>query len=181
MVRKLLFIVISSLVLTSCLTVERKEYVFEIREDMSGTLTVRYINIMSVMDGNTDISEDDYKDLIRKFIEGQYLENEYKGAVVSGKRLFEENGVLCGEVKIEFVDLASVGLFRLSENCSFMMCIEPCLDKETYASSNGIHGGSVMPAVFWDPDYRILTLSTTVTTPDKTTKSLLPVHLAKQH
>ena len=47
------------------------------------------------------------------------------------------------------------------------------IDSEYYNESNGEYGGDIMPVVFWDPDLKLLQLTTDVTTPDETTLSLL--------
>ena len=63
-----LLIIILGLVMSSCLTTEKKEYVFKFTGTNSGTLTIRYINLMSSSDDSTDISKDDFQDLLNKKI-----------------------------------------------------------------------------------------------------------------
>ncbi len=48
------------LLITSCLTVEKKEYTFRMKDEKSGTLTIKFINLMSMKDDTADISESDY-------------------------------------------------------------------------------------------------------------------------
>ena len=52
-----------ALLISGCLTVEKKEYTFEFTGKNSGTLTIKYINIMSSMDDEEDVSEDDFDEL----------------------------------------------------------------------------------------------------------------------
>lgn len=159
--------------LFSCLTVEKKEYTFEFNADKSGKLTIKFTNIMSVKDGEKDVSPDDYNELMNGYINGDKIEKEYKGAKVVKKQVFEKDGKFCGEVVLEFSNPAEVGLYRYSDEGPYMLCIEPCLDNETYMSSNGTYGGDKMPVVFWDQDFTVFSLTTAITTPDETTVSLL--------
>lgn len=167
------FFIIIVFTLTSCLTVEKKEYKIELEGDHSGILTIKYINIMSVMEDGRDVSDKDYEELTVEYLSGSRPEDKYSPAKVLDKRLFEENGMLCGEVVIEFDDLKQIGIYRHSDGCPYMMCVNPCLENETYASSNGTWGGPDLPVVFWESGFDILTLSTRITVPDETTKSLL--------
>ena len=111
--------------------------------------------------------------MIGSYIEGNEIELEYENAQVRGKRLFEENGQLCGEVIIDFNDLSSVGLFQYDNKSPYMFNVGSFLDSETYLSSNGDFGGDVMPVVFWPRSTEVLSLTTYVTDPDETTFSLL--------
>ncbi|MEZ5149296.1 MAG: hypothetical protein R2759_20055 [Bacteroidales bacterium] len=159
--------------LSSCLTVEKKTYTFELKDNNSGTLTIKYINIMSMKEDTSNVSQKDFDELIGSYIEGNEIELEYENAQVRGKRLFEENGQLCGEVIIDFNDLGSVGLFQYDSKSPYMFNVGSFLDSETYLSSNGDFGGDVMPVVFWPRSTEVLSLTTYVTDPDETTFSLL--------
>ncbi len=162
-----------ALVVSSCLTVEKKEYTFELKDNHSGTLTIKYINIISMKDDTADISESDFDDLISTYLEGDQIKNDYKDAVVRSKRLFEEDGVLCGEVVIDFNDLKSVGLFQYDNKSPFMLNLGSFSDTESYLNSNGEYGGEIMPVVFWQKSLKTLTLTTSVNSPDETCVSLL--------
>jgi hypothetical protein len=161
---------------TSCLTIEKKIYTFEMKDNNSGTLTIKYINIISIRDDNTDVSEADFEELISGYINGDMIENDYQGAVVRSKRLFEENGMLCGEVVIDFTDLASVGLYQYDSKSPFMFNIGSFFDSESYLSSNGEYGGEKMPVIFWPRNLKTLTLTTLTTTPDESTVSLVELY-----
>lgn len=167
-------IIITAFFMSGCLTCEKKEYTFDFTGKDSGRLTIKYINLMSTMDDTVDISEEDFSSLITDYYEGTEIENEFPDAVVVSKRLFEENGVLCGEIVLEFTDLAMGHLYQYKDKGPLMYCLS-CysIDSEYYAESNGEYGGDVMPVVFWDPGLKSLTLSTDVTFPDETTVSLL--------
>lgn len=167
----LLFFV--SLFLSSCLTVEKKEYTFQLKDNDSGSLTIKFVNIMSMKDDALDVSQSDFEELISNYIEGNEIEMDYDKAIVRGKRLFEENGILCGEVVIDFEDLASVGLFQYDSKSPLMFNVGSFLDSETYLTSNGEYGGEVMPVVFWAKSLKTLTLTTYITDPDETTVGLM--------
>ncbi|MCB2220793.1 MAG: hypothetical protein KQI35_10390 [Bacteroidetes bacterium] len=159
--------------LSSCLTVEKKIYTFELKDNNTGTLTIKYINILSMTEDTADVSREDFDELISSYIDGNEIELEFQNAQVRGKRLFEENGQLCGEVIIDFNDLASVGLFQYDSKSPFMFNVGSFLDSETYLKSNGDYGGDIMPVVFWSRSMKELSLTTYVTDPDETTFSLL--------
>jgi hypothetical protein len=172
-------LIVIVLFLSGCLTCEKKEYSFELTGDNSGRLTIKYINIMSTMDDSLDISEEDFNSLIFDYYEGSELENEFPEATLVSKRLFEENGVLCGEIVFDFKDLAGGHLYQHKGKGPYMYCLS-CfsIDSEYFNASNGEYGGDVMPVVFWDDQLKTLTLTTDVTAPDETVISLLDHYLS---
>jgi hypothetical protein len=169
----LVLIVVLSVFITGCLTVEKKEYTFQLKDNNSGTLTIKFINLMSMKDDTIDVSASDFIELTNSYINGSQLETDYENAVVRSKRLFEENGVLCGEAIIDFTELSSVGLFQYEPKGPYMLNIGSFLDGETFLGSNGDYGGDIMPVVFWPKSNEIFSVSTTVTNPDETTVGLL--------
>jgi hypothetical protein len=174
-------VIISVLFLSGCLTCEKKEYSFELTGKDSGRLTIRFINIMSTMDDTVDVSEDDFSSLLTDYYEGTEIENGFADAKVVDKKLFEENGILCGQIVLEFTNLAMGHLYQYHGKGPLMYCLScNSIDNEYYAASNGEFGGDAMPVVFWDSDMKTLTLSTDVTAPDETTISLLDRYLEYQ-
>ena len=161
------------LLLSGCLTVEKKEYTFEFTGSNSGTLTIKYINIMSSKDDDLDVSKEDFDELIKDYIEGEEIEKTYPNATNIKKRLFEENGKLCGEVKMNFTNLADVKLYKHSKKSPYMLCMKSTLDSETYVESNGSYGGEVMPVVFWSKKLKKLTVVTKIEDDTDDTISLL--------
>lgn len=162
-----------ALVFTGCLTVEKKEYSFQLKDNDSGTLKIKFINIMSMKDDALDVSQSDFEELVTNYIEGNEIDLDYDNAIVRSKRLFEEEGLLCGEVIIDFDKLEGVGLFQYDSKSPLMFNVGSFLDSETYLTSNGEYGGEVMPVVFWPKSLKTLTLTTYITDPDETTVSLL--------
>jgi hypothetical protein len=145
--------------LSSCLHVEKKQYTFELTGENSGKLTVKYINLFSNKESDTlDISEKDYESLVNEYLEGGKLEEDYPGARNFKKRIFEENGVLCGEVTMEFENLDVVKLFKY-DKASPMMYYYKGANDEKYLETNGKTTNS-MPVVFWDKTMKKLTLTT---------------------
>jgi hypothetical protein len=165
---------ITTLIISGCLTVEKKEYTFEFTGENSGRLTIRYINIMSIMDDGLDVSETDFDELISSYLHGNEIEEEYPLAIISGKRLYEENNMLCAEVIIDFPDLAAVKLYQFDEDSPFIYALCQCLSSESYKESNGHFASNEVPIVIWPAETRTLVLTTSVTEPDETTMSLLP-------
>ncbi len=158
--------------ISSCLTVEKKEYTFEINKDGSGSLKIKYINILSMKDDTANVTKSDFQELISTYIDGEQMEQDYPDAVIKSKRLFEEGGVLCGEVIMDFNTLRSVGIYQYDLNSPFMFSINSFLESESFVSSNGEYGGDIMPVVFWPNTLSRLKLTTSVTHPDETTISL---------
>ncbi len=160
-------------IVSGCLTVEKKEYTIEMTGPNSGKFTIKYINLLSSSDDSTDVSAEDFEELLSNYIYGHAMETDFPEAINIQKRLFEENGVLCGEVTMEFDDLSAVKLYRYQNSGPYMMNIGLFLDTETYFESNGEYGGDHMPVVFWPERSKVLTLTTYVTTPDETSFSLV--------
>lgn len=171
----LISILIACLLLISgCLSVEKKTYTFKFTGENSGLLTIKYYNIVSTMDDGEDVSEDDFQELLSDYIEGNKIADEYPGATFIDKRFYEEDGVLCAEVVFEFLDLEGARLFQYNEDGPYMYCLNCYLETESFETSNGSYGGEVMPVVFWEESLDELSLSTVVTSPDEATISLLP-------
>lgn len=162
-----------AVLITSCLTVEKKEYTFQFTGINSGKLTIKYINIFaSSIDSSSQLA-DDYKDLKSTYIDGEKIELDYPGASNIRKRLFEENGQLCAEVTMDFADLASVRLYQYDKKSPFMFCVNTAFDTETYQESSGQYGSESMPVVFFDAESKVLRLTTKVSAPDSLSVSLL--------
>jgi len=167
-----LFILIA-LMASSCLTVEKKEYKFEMKDAHSGTLTITYINIMSMKNDTADMTSADFEELLSSYINGTEIEKNYQSAIVRSKRLYEHNGQLYGEVIIDFSNLKSVGLYQYENKCPYMLSIGTSVESETFLGTNGEFGGDYMPVVFWPKSEKVMTLRTHITTPDESCSSLL--------
>ena len=167
-----------AIIISSCLTVEKKTYKFEITGKNSGKLTIKYVNLMSMPDymeeEGGDNSWADFEDLIETYINGTRIENDYPMASNIQKRLFEENGQLCGEVTMDFTNLEAVRLYQFDKKSPVCFSISNTIDGESYVTSNGILGSSdFMNVVFWKSGTKVMEVTTQVTTPDEETQSLV--------
>jgi len=144
------FIVMLLFLLSSCLTVEKKKYVFEFTGKNSGKLTITYYNIFSMMDDTANVSESDFQNLIDNYINGSTIESYFPEAKNFKKRLYVEDGKLCGEITMEFNSLEAVRLMQLGKNGPIVMDLNKTIDGETYDSSNGTYGNpDYMNIVYW--------------------------------
>jgi hypothetical protein len=159
--------------LDGCLTCEKKEYSFEMTGKNSGKLTIRFINIMSVMDEGNNVSADDFDELINTYLNGDQLENDFSGATDLQKKMYEDNGMLCAEVTMQFDNLDAVRLFQYDRKCPIMYSLCNAWDNESFLDANGTYGGEAMPVIFWPESTNILTLTTQVTIPDESCMSLI--------
>lgn len=170
---KLFALAFIAFLLSSCLTVEKKEYKWEFTGENSGKLTITYINIMSDMDDSLDVRQEDFDDLLNTYLYGTDIDDRYPMASNIEKRLFVKNNQLWGEVVMEFDDLQAVHLYQHGKKGPFMFCVNTAADTESYEGSNGEYGGDYMPVVFWSPKEKQLTLTTLVQEQDESTLSMV--------
>ena len=167
-----LIILFLVLVMSSCLTTEKKEYIFKFTGQNSGTLTIRYINLLSSSDDSTDISNQDFKELLDNYINGDKIKEEYPTATNIRKQLYVINEQLYAEIFMDFPNLEAARLYQPDANSPFMMCLTTEKNAEHFVESNGSYGGEIMPVVFWDKELKQLKVTTSITPPDQSTKSL---------
>ena len=170
---KLLALAFFAFLLSSCLTVEKKEYKWEITGPNSGTLTITYINILSDMDDTLDVSGEDFEELLSSYLYGTYVDDHFPMAKNIQKRLFAKDNQLWGEVIMEFDDLQAVHLYQHEKKGPYMFCVNTAADTESYEESSGEFGGDYMPVVFWAAKNKDLTLTTLVQELDESTLSLI--------
>ncbi len=167
------FILLVIIGFSSCLTVESKEYTYELTDNNAGKLTIKYINIYSVTDDGRDVSAEDFQELVAKYLNGDQIKEEFPAATNIKTRLFEENGFLCGEVTLDFNDLNAARLYRFDEKSPIMMNISTAFDSESYSTSNGVYGNEHMPVVFWPSENTTLKVTTSISKPDESSISLI--------
>jgi hypothetical protein len=172
---KLLALMFFAITVAGCLTVEKKEYVFEITGKNSGKLTIKYVNIMSLNDSLPgDAAEADYQQLMDDYILGTTIEDAYPTATNIQKRLYEENGQLNGEVTMEFTDLSQVKLYQYDKKSPIMFSVAQTQDSEGYITSNGTYGSDdYMKVVFWPKKTKMMTVTTSVDEPGEDSYSLV--------
>jgi hypothetical protein len=165
--RKILLLAIAALTLifTSCLTVEKKIYTFEFTGKESGKLTIKYYNIMSIVDSAGVTEVEDFDDLVNNYLNGDKISSSYPDAQNISKRLFEENGVLCGEVTMDFPTLAAARLFKMDSKSPFTFYCSST-DGETYLESNGTYGGDICPVAMFSPKMKKLMVTTSISKAD---------------
>ncbi|MBI4946097.1 MAG: tetratricopeptide repeat protein [Bacteroidetes bacterium] len=172
--KKMLIILTSFILLTGCLTVEFKEYKFELNPDKSGTLTIKFINIRAVCENKTaadSVSDADYNELVNAYLNGTRIEDDFANAHVISKRLFEEDGKLCGETVLKFDSISQVNIFQYDPSGPLMLMTNVLNEK--YYDSNGNKGPDYFPAVFWDKSVKTLILKNAIATDIDSTKELL--------
>lgn len=167
------FVVIIAFVFSGCLTVEFKEYTFKLKNDHSGEATIRFINILSETEDTTDVSADDFRQLIEFYLQGTQLEKDNPGYRNVKKRLYEEDGVLVGEVTFTFDSLSTLRIFKFDKESPYMYFVGHPLSSEQFVESNGSFGRDWMPVVFWPNDAKELTLKTRVLSEVSHQRSLL--------
>ena len=179
---RFLFLIIIPVTLAGCLTCEKKEYVFQLTGENSGRLTIKYVNIFSSMIDSTGELTADYDEMMTMWLNGKKLESDFPGATKFRKRLFRENGSLCGEVSMEFDNLSKVHLYRYKGKGPFMISMSSLADdNEQFSQTNGDYGGEKMPIVFWPGDARTLKFTTKIAEPDSTCVSMLDMWEEKKY
>ena len=167
-------LILVPLSIAGCLTCEKKEYVFQLTGVNSGKLTIKYINIFSSLIDTPGELTADYDELADLWYNGEKVEMDFPNAKKFKKRLFEENGMLCGEVILEFDDLSKINFYRYQGKGPYMFSLSGVNDdSESFLQSNGEFGGDKMPVIFWPEDTRTLRFSTKIATPDSTCVSML--------
>ncbi len=156
--------------LTSCLTVERKDYTFKFTSKEGGELSIVFYNIMSASEEGKDMTQKDFDDLIKNYYKGSKIQDEYPTCKILKKEIYEEKGVLCGKIILGFTKLSDVNLYQHQGKGPVMMYLKNVY--EIYDKSNGEFGGLTMPVIFWKKGKK-LTLTTTVQQPAKKTAPLL--------
>lgn len=173
----LLFIGMS---LSSCLTTEYKEYSFKINKDGSGSGIIKYINILSQEDDGSNVTATDFGELIDNYLNGSAFEEENPFYKITNKRLFEEEGVLCGEIEFTFFYIDSIGFTQFADcDCSPLMYYLGSLS-ETLIDTDGNYLGldRDFPIITWDAGTKEVFIKTMVESDLSTSHSLLSMYKA---
>lgn len=154
----------AALIMTGCLASQYKEYHYRLNDDGSGSGTIKFVNIVSQEDNGEDVSSADFDTLVNGYIEGTAFEDDNPNLNVTKKKLYEEGGVLVGEVSFTFDNLDSIGFFRDPEcRCSPVMFYLGVLS-ETFVESNGTYLGKErdLPILTWNPSANEFYFKTTL-------------------
>jgi hypothetical protein len=164
-------------ILSSCLTVEKKTYTYEFTGKGSGKLTVKYYNIMSIVDSAGVTEVEDFDDLVNNYLNGDRVTSSYPDAQNLQKRIFEEDGVLCGELTMDYPTIAAARLFQFDGKSPYTFYVSS-VDGESYIESNGTYGGDICPVVMWPSKLKKLVITTSVSKPtDESYVSLLKEYI----
>ncbi|MEA2096149.1 MAG: hypothetical protein U9P73_05585 [Candidatus Cloacimonadota bacterium] len=164
-------------ILSSCLNTEFKQYFFKINTDGSGTGTIKFINIVSEEDEEQNVSTTDFDTLINNYINGTTFEEANPNFNVISKELFEENGVLNGQVEFTFKDFQDIGFYHYqrSENAPIMFYLGAL--SETFLETDGEYIGgdeeNEIPMIVWAPGTTEFTFKTAVKDEMSNVNSLL--------
>lgn len=169
----IIFVALFVFVFSGCLTVESKEYHIKLTGNHSGEATIKFINILSESDDTTDIRKEDFQQLIELYVSGNKLEKDNPGYREVKKRLYEENGVLCGEVSFTFDSLSSIRFFKFDKDSPYMYYASNPLSSETLVETNGVQPEQWMPVVFWKRDAGEFYVKTRVSSEARFRTSLL--------
>ncbi len=140
------------MVLGGCLTSEYKEYHYRINQDGSGEGTMKFVNLVSEEDDEQDVSLKDFEELISDYYEGEQFSEDNPHLTITDKKLYEEDGMLMGEVVFTFDNADSIGFFQYEDCdcCPWMLYIGSI--SETFLESNGTYLGADrdFPMIIWE-------------------------------
>ncbi|MCP4580609.1 MAG: hypothetical protein GY839_03270 [candidate division Zixibacteria bacterium] len=150
----MMFIIVAAIALLigGCLTTEFKEYHFKINADGSGEGTIKHINIVSEEDEGQNVSFADFGELTNDYLEGTTFEEANEHLQITDKKLYEDGGMLMGEICFTFSSMDSIGFYYDSScKCSPFMYYAGSL-AETIIESNGNYLGENrdFPIILWD-------------------------------
>ena len=99
---------------------------------------------------------------------------------MTGKKLYEENGVLVGEVKFTFSSADSVGFFRVGKDAcaQWMYFVKTKNGQETVTESNGsvVTDVADSPFLLWNSGTQEFTFKSTLMTDTAGARNLAPLH-----
>ena len=155
----IVFIGFFLILFTGCLTVEKKEYIIELTDGTSGTLTVKYYNIMSQPDDGKDVSLEDFGILVDDYLNGDKVNENFPNTTILSKELFEADGMLCGKVVLKFNALKDVKLYRHHGKGPYMWNIFYSFS-ETLETTNGEYNENQFSSIFWPGNTKTFKIST---------------------
>jgi hypothetical protein len=157
-------LIIGTILISGCLTVEKKEYKLKLTGPTSGKGSIKYINIVSQKDNeNKDVSLKDFAELITDYYQGDKFEKEFPELKNVQKKLYVENDVLVAEVTFDFDSLSHFKIFQYDKDSPYMVLIKESFNSEEYAESNGEYNLNNLPVIFWKKNTKEFTWKTTVT------------------
>ncbi len=134
-------------------------------------------NILALLLDRKNVSLEDYNELVTQYLKGRKLDDQNVYLEKTAKRLFVEDGRLSGEFTFEFEKYEDIGLYRHEGRGPWMYHIgrQGNVSVETFEKSNGSQGTPLMPVIFWPEGTTEFTVTYVMESPDKATRSLLPL------
>ena len=130
-------LIIFSFAASGCLTTQYKEYSYKVNKDGSGSGKILFYNIVSQLDDGKNVSFKDFGELVDDYLNGTRFEDDNPKLKVTGKKLFEKDGMLMGEVAFNFENRDSIGFF-ITKNCDCSPIRYHLSNyNETFIESNG--------------------------------------------
>lgn len=160
-------------VFSGCLTVETKEVRIKLLSGHSGEASILFRNIESESNDSTTVGHQDFRELVESYLQGKQLEHDNPGARNVHKRLFEQEDMLVGEMRLSFDSLATVRLFKYDRSSPYMMFLGTPSTNEILVETNGTFGGDQMPVIFWPADTREFYVKTKAHPGEGTRQNLL--------
>lgn len=172
-----ILLIIGALGVSGCLTAERKETIFTVKPDGSGSGKIIFYNIRSIEEDGKDVSLGDYNELVNSYMKGAKFEDFYPDFLNMKKRLYRDKDQLNGELSFEFLHFNDVGLYRHQGTGPWMYHVGPKADfsVEHFENSNGTVANEKMPVVFWPDDTREFRIVARFDH-SESSRSLLPVY-----
>ena len=106
-------------------------------------------------------------------VAGEKLEKDNPSYRNVKKKLYEERGVLVGEISFTFDSLSTIRFFKFDNDSPYMYYASNPLSSETLVETNGIQGEKWMPMVFWKKDAREFYVKTKIATESHYRRGLL--------
>ncbi len=160
MFRYIVMAVLAAVLLTGCLTPVYKEYTINVNPDGSGSGTIRFVDIISGEPWDEGEIQSDFRELIEEYLGGSYFEEDYYGMTVKEKKLYEEDGVLVGQIDFNFKSLSTLKFYRYEKcDCCPWMNTE-LLEDEHLIETNGefIYGDPIV--YIWPSDVTTMEFKT---------------------
>ena len=155
---------IFALLASGCLSVEKKIYYFKLAPDGTGEGKVVFVNIVSQEEDGQDVSLADFQALLDDYIDGTTFEEQNLNLKVLEKRLYEEDGKLCGEVKFRFDSPEKAGFLReKSCECAPYYYFFGSLGEEL-VETNGqnLEKETGISVIKWSPETKEFTFTTRI-------------------
>jgi hypothetical protein len=163
-------------ILSGCLTAEKKEVHITINDDgVSGSGKIIFTGISSSPGDSLNVVNEDFNSLIAEYYQGRKIELDNKGWKNVHKKLYQQDGKLMGEIDFDFNDVSDMGIFQYKHSGPWMLytVADGFFTSGQYESSNGTYMGDKLPVIFWDSTQHDLSYTMSLSSTQEPKKSLL--------